>query len=272
MTRFLSGLELQGFIQERQAKQVRNLRQQDRIAPKLLVIMGEHASDASKSYVAMKQRYAAEILIDVDVRSVAQAAMIEAIDAANNDESVTGIIVQLPIDDPAQTEEICNAIAPEKDVDGLGSAAGYTSATAEAIDWLLVGYNVDLTNKRITVVGNGKLVGAPLYALWSERNYNVSVLDEFSENITQTLQSSDVIVSATGKARLITSDMVPIDSVIVDAGTTSENGVLVGDVDGAVRERPDVTITPEKGGVGPLTITLLFDHVIQAALKKAGKL
>ncbi len=114
------------------------------------------------------------------------------------------------------------------------------------------------------------LIGLPILS-FGQINYDCG-LTEFSDNITETLQNSDVIVSAAGKPRLITSDMVPIDSVIVDAGTTSENGVLVGDVDSEVRERPDVTITPEKGGVGPLTITLLFDHVIQAALKKAGKL
>jgi methylenetetrahydrofolate dehydrogenase (NADP+)/methenyltetrahydrofolate cyclohydrolase len=272
MTRILSGLELQGFIQERQAKQVRNLRQEHHIVPKLLVIMGEQASGASKAYVAMKQRYAAELLIDVEVKTVAQEAMASEIIAANNDDTVTGIIVQLPIDDPSETTKICNTIAPEKDVDGLGEYATFASATAEAIDWLLVGYNIDLTHKKIAIVGNGKLVGAPLARLWNDQAYDVTVLDEFSDNTSEVLLQSEVIVTAAGKPRLITSSMVPQNAVVVDAGTASENGELVGDVDMAVRERGDVTITPIKGGVGPLTITLLFDHVIQAALKKAGLL
>lgn len=92
------------------------------------------------------------------------------------------------------------------------------------------------------------------------------LIDETSTAIDETLLDSDVIVSATGVPRLLTSDRVPTGSVVVDAGTASENGQIVGDVDPFVCTREDVTITPIKGGVGPLTIAVLFDHVIQAAL------
>ena len=273
MTRFLDGRELQGFIEERQAKQVRNLRQEHHIVPKLLIIKSENSSDVINTYVRMKQRYADEVLIEVDVASLPQAAMHDAILQANDDPAIHGIIVQLPLDDPSETDALCELIANEKDVDGLGSAAVFPSATAEAIDWLLAGYNVDLVGKRITLLGHGKLVGAPLAKLWQGRGLNVTVLDEYSENIHDTLMRSEIIVSATGSPRLLTSDKIPIGAVVVDAGTASEGGVIVGDVDPIVREeRNDLTITPEKGGVGPLTYTLLFDHVIQAALKQAGQL
>lgn len=273
MTRILSGLELQGFIEERQAKQVRNLRQEFHVAPKLLIIKSDAASDVIDTYVRMKKRYADEVLIDVDVVSLPQSAMRKAIEEANLDPQIHGIIVQLPLEDPAETDEICNLIAPEKDVDGLGEYAAFPSATAEAIDWLLAGYNVELKGRRITLLGNGKLVGAPLAAMWKARGLDVTVLDEFSENVAETLRQSDLIVSATGSPRILNGENIPMNAVVVDAGTASEGGVIVGDVDPAVRiERADLTITPEKGGVGPLTYTLLFDHVIQAALKQAGKL
>lgn len=270
--RVLNGLELQGFIQERQAKQVRNLRQQYHVIPKLLIIMSDTSSDVIKTYVRMKQRYADEVLIEVEVATIAQNGMHDVITRANADDSIHGIIVQLPLDDPSQTDEICNMIAPAKDVDGLGEHAGFPSATAEAIDWLLVGYNIELREKRIALLGYGKLVGAPLAKLWKARGLDVTILDKQSDIIAETLLQSDVIVTATGVPRILQSDWVKPGAVVVDAGTASEGGVIVGDIDDALRERTDIIMTPAKGGVGPLTYTLLFDHVIQAALKTAGQL
>lgn len=102
--------------------------------------------------------------------------------------------------------------------------------------------------------------------MWRESGFDVTVLDSTHKADTpDVLKKSDVIVTATGVPRLITSDVVPVGATVVDAGTASENGVIVGDVDDAVRERDDVKITPEKGGVGPLTIAALFDNVIRAA-------
>ena len=270
--RELNGLELQGFIKERQAKQVRNLRQQFRIIPKLLIVMSEHASDVIHAYVRMKQRYAADILIDVDIVTVTQSEIPQVIKRANADALVHGVIVQLPLDNPDQTDEICNLIAPKKDVDGLGAEAEYVSATAEAIDWLLTGYNVELRDKHIVLLGHGKLVGAPLAKLWKSRGLQVTVLDEHSDRVAETLQRSDVIVSATGVPRILKAEWVKPGAIVVDAGTASEGGAIVGDADDQLRERTDVMMTPAKGGVGPLTYTLLFDHVIQSALKNAGQL
>lgn len=272
--RELSGLELQGFIKERQAKQVRNLRQQYHIAPKLLIIMSDTASVVIQTYVRVKQRYADDILIDVEVLATAQHEMAAAIERANADASIHGIIVQLPLQDPSETVTLCNLIAPQKDVDGLGAAAMYPSATAEAIDWLLAGYNIGLAGKRITLLGHGKLVGAPLAVLWSSRGYQVTILDEDSDadTVSEVLRNSNVIVSATGVPRILKSADVSPGTIVIDAGTASEGGVVVGDAEESLRERNDITITPAKGGVGPLTYTLLFDHVIQAALKAAGRL
>lgn len=265
MTKILSGAELVGYIKERQAKQVRALRQAWKTFPRLVILQTPGVGQASQTYVRLKQEYGEDILIDVAVETVEQSALAEAIERSNSDASVHGIIVQLPLDDSSHTVEILNLIAPEKDVDGLGSEAQYDSATATAINWLLTGYGVDLANKKIAVVGRGQLVGAPLERMWQASGYDVTVLDDTSADVAGVLKQSDIIVSATGAPRLITSDMVPAGAVVVDAGTASENGVLVGDVDDSVRERQDVTITPVRGGVGPLTIASLFDNVISAA-------
>lgn len=272
MAKSLNGLELQGFIEERQLRQVRNLRQEHHIVPRLVIVMSNHTDDVIGAYVRMKQRYAEDIGVEVDVRVVSQAEMAATIEQANADMAVQGIILQLPIDDPAQTDELCSLISPAKDVDGLGSGGFFSSATAQAIDWLLAGYNVELEGKRIALIGNGKLVGNPLGRMWKSRGLAVTILDDTSTDVERVVSASDIIVTATGVPRLVKSDWVKSGAVVVDAGTASEGGHIVGDVDPAVRERSDVTITPEKGGVGPLTYTVLFDHLIEACLRQVGKL
>ncbi len=264
--KLLNGTELAGFIKQRQAKQVRMLRQAHHILPRLVILKTVGASEVINTYVRMKERYGADILIDVDVVTCEQADLLAEIEKANADSGVQGIVVQLPLDDPSQTEQVVGTIAPEKDVDGLGQKAVYISATAEAIDWLLSGYSVDLTGKKIALLGRGKLVGAPLEKLWAGQGYDVTVLDRSSENIDETLRASDVIVSATGVANILHDENVPQGAVVVDAGTAAEDGVLVGDSDARLQARRDITITPPKGGVGPLTVSLMFDHVIRACL------
>jgi methylenetetrahydrofolate dehydrogenase (NADP+)/methenyltetrahydrofolate cyclohydrolase len=266
--RILNGKELASYIQERQIRQVRALRQTDHIAPKLAIVQTLQ-DPVIDMYIRMKQAYGEEMLIDVEVHTVSQVEAGQTIQQLNADTSVHGIIVQLPLADPAATDEVVNMIAVEKDVDGLGEHALYISATVTAIDWLLAGYNVDLKNKKIALVGNGRLVGKPLAKLWQTTGYDVVIYDEHTEDLTTALRGAEVIVTATGVPGLITEHMLQPSAVVVDAGTATENGKVVGDIAASVRERDDLTITPEKGGVGPLTVAALFDAVIQAARKVA---
>lgn len=270
MAKELSGIELAGYIKERQAKQVRMLRQAHGVIPRLVIIKSVMAGEVINTYVRMKMRYAADILIEVTVVECSQEEMIQAISDANNDPLVHGIVVQLPIDRPEQTDEIISLIDPHKDVDGLGPKAEFVSATAEAIDWLLAGYNIELSDKHIALIGHGKLVGRPLDMLWRSRGYDVTVINSDSLDQKKLLRRSNVIVAATGVPRILTTDMVSAGTIIIDAGTASESGVIVGDVDPELRNRTDIDITPEKGGVGPLTIVLMFDHVIRVALAQVA--
>ncbi len=135
----------------------------------------------------------------------------------------------------------------------------------------MAGYNVDLKGKNITIVGHGRLVGSPLFKMWQASDLNVSVADRStsSEELMRLMIDSDIIVSATGAPGLITAEMVKGNAVIVDAGVATDKNGLVGDVAQEVRELPDITITPEKGGVGPLTVCALFENVIKSANKSA---
>ncbi len=268
--RILDGLELRGYITERQAKQVRALRQSWRVIPKLAIIQTIDDS-VIDTYVRMKRAYGEDILVEVEVYKIDQADIMSQIETLNNDDSVHGIITQLPLADPEQTEQAVNAVAAEKDVDGLGEDSTLTPATAMAIDWLLAGYNVELAGKEIAIVGNGRLVGAPLAKLWKSAGYNVNIYDKHTVDLPGEVRKADVIVTATGVPGLIKADMLKKKAVIVDAGTAAEHGKIVGDVAPEVRELDDVTITPTKGGVGPLTVAALFDNVIRAAMVVADR-
>ncbi|MCR5700305.1 MAG: bifunctional 5,10-methylenetetrahydrofolate dehydrogenase/5,10-methenyltetrahydrofolate cyclohydrolase [Candidatus Saccharibacteria bacterium] len=260
--KILNGSELAGFIKERQAHVVRSLNPR----PKLLIIR-DNDNPVIMKYVNLKIKYGEDIGVAVeDFCADSSAAIATKIQSANQDPAISGIIIQLPLTDKSQTDELCNLIAPEKDVDGLGAEAKFDSATATAINWLLTGYDINLQNAKIALVGRGKLVGAPLYKMFTNSGYDIELFHRGSD-LTK-LKQYDVIITATGVPGLISSDMISPGAVIVDAGTASEDGVLKGDVAPEIRDRQDLTaITPVKGGVGPLTITCLYDHVIRAAQK-----
>ncbi len=260
----LNGSELAGFVKERQAREVRRLKQALGVTPKLAIVYTlEHGP--SLTYMGMKKRYGEDIGVAVDVHFVKQENVKTLLDELNGDTSVHGIIVQLPLDDPAETDAVVNMIAPEKDVDGLGEDAPYTPATPMAILWLLAGYNVPLEKSRIALVGRGKLVGAPLVRMFTESGYNFVLIHSQTPNTKELLLEADVIITATGRAGLVTPDMIKEGAVVVDAGVAGEKGKTVGDLDPSVYERDDLTITPTKGGVGPLTICALFENTLRAA-------
>ena len=264
----LRGDELALFVKQRQAKQVRGLRQADRTNPRLAIITCGR-TPVIDTYTRVKQRYGKDILVEVDVYDETITSAPERIASLNADTNVHGIIVQLPISDPQQTDYLLQLIDPAKDVDGLGATPRFTPATPMAIEWLLVGYGVDI-KQPIALVGAGRLVGGPLAMLWRQQGLDVTVFDESNAHeLAARLPQFPIVVSATGVPGLITSQMLASGAVFVDAGTASEDGVIKGDGAADVRERSDLTITPVRGGVGPLTVAALFDNVITAARQSA---
>lgn len=266
--KLLNGRELAGFIKERQARQVRGLRQAHGITPKLAIVVTID-NPVTEAYLKLKQRYATDILAEADVYRAKQPEIRELLNKLSNDHNVHAIIVQLPLEDPAETDEIVNLVPPDKDVDGLGREAAFEPATALAILWLLSGYNIDLAGKDVLLVGYGKLVGAPLEKLLLASGITPRIADKNTPDVPGEVRQADVIVSATGVAGLIKSDMLKSGAVVIDAGVASEGGKTVGDVDPEVYERDDLTLSARKGGVGPLTVCALFDNVIRAAQRVA---
>lgn len=262
--KLLDGQQLADFIKARQAHQVRALRQAHKVFPKLAIIRTNPAPVVDR-YMQLKRDYGADILIDVDVHTITQPEALPLIAKLNHDPSVHGIIVQLPIPDPAESDQILNAVALQKDVDGLAEGAIFDAATPTAITWLLAGYNIDLQGKKIVIVGQGRLVGKPLATMWQNSGYQITTADRQTQNLPALVRAADVVVSATGMPALLTADMIKVGAIVVDAGVSTDKNGLVGDIAPDVRERHDVTITPQKGGVGPLTVCALFDNLIRAA-------
>jgi methylenetetrahydrofolate dehydrogenase (NADP+)/methenyltetrahydrofolate cyclohydrolase len=269
--RLLNGKDLAGYIKERQAKQVRTLTQQHGIQPKLAIVVTID-NPVTETYLKLKAKYGADIEIHVDVYRVKQVEVEELLRRLASDNSVHAIIVQLPLEDPSETEKIVNLVPPHKDVDGLSANPDFEPATPLAILWLLSGYNIDLVGKNVLLVGRGRLVGAPLEKLLIAQGITPKVADKQTLDLKAETLEADIIISATGAHGVLRSDMLKEKAVVVDAGVASEGGKTVGDVAPEVyTERDDITITPLKGGVGPLTVCALFENVIRAAQKVSEK-
>lgn len=261
--KLLNGSELAGFIKERHARQVRALRS-GKIFPKLAIVQCLD-DPVINTYVNLKQKYGDDIGVAVEVHKIDQGQAPKILNQLSNDGSVHGIIVQLPLADRSQTDEIVNLVAPRKDVDGLNDNTEFTPATPMAILWLLGGYNIDLKDKRVLLIGQGKLVGAPLAKILNKSSILTEVVDRKTQDLASHTRRADVIITATGSPAILYPDMIKPGAVVVDAGTASEDGKTVGDLAPEVYQRDDLTLTPERGGVGPLTVCALFENVIRAA-------
>jgi methylenetetrahydrofolate dehydrogenase (NADP+)/methenyltetrahydrofolate cyclohydrolase len=240
--KLLNGKELAGYIKERHAHQVRALLA-NKVLPKLIIIQTKD-DPVINTYVKLKCQYGADIGIEVELH---------------------GVIVQLPLANPADTDEIVRLIPLSKDVDALNPGSTFEPATPMAIMWLLAGFNVDLNGRQILLIGRGRLVGAPLEQILKNSGYKVEVIDREIDNLAEKTQAADIIITATGSPAILYSSMIKQGAVVIDAGVASEEGKTVGDLAPDVYERDDLTITPEKGGVGPLTVCALFENVIRSA-------
>lgn len=266
--KLLKGSELAEFIKERQAKAVRGLRQADLIKPKLAIIVTVD-NPIIEIYMRLKKQYGNDILVEVEIHRVSMEDAEDLILKLNQDEAVHGIIVQLPLKDSAKIDQLLNSVVPQKDVDALGADSVFDPATPTAILWLLAGFGVDLKNKRVVLVGRGKLVGEPLQLILQKSGVDVTACDA-DDDILKSVADADIIVTATGSPGVLTSAMIPSGAVVVDAGVAVEGGKSVGDLADDVYDRDDLTLTPKKGGVGPLTVCALFENVIKAAKLSAS--
>lgn len=266
--KFLNGLDLASFIKVRQAAAVKQL-VQFAVAPRLEILVTPD-NRLGLIYAGLKRKYAEEIGAQVTITQLAQAEMPARLKQATADSAIDGLVIQLPLPQPDETDQICRLIPLSKDIDRLNPSGDRETATATAVTWLLAGHGIDLARKKIVIIGCGRLVGAPLLKILQSSGTDVSALapHDFS---AEKIKAADVVVSAAGQPGLIKSAHLAEGAVVVDAGTTVLEGRLTGDVEAAVYgEREDLIITPQKGGLGPVTIAVLFDRLIGNASARAG--
>lgn len=243
--------------------------------PCLLVILVGH-DQASEIYVASKEKACKNTGIESRTirldENVAQKEVIDCIKKANADKDITGILVQMPLPGHMNPKTVVDAIDPNKDVDGLHAInqgklmlgeKGIIPATPKGIMRLLQEYYVDLEGKNAIVIGRSMLVGKPLAMLLLQKNATVTMAHSKTKNLKEICQNMDIIVSAVGKPKTVTEDMVKEGAVIIDVGTNRVLGTLVGDVDYLLVAPKTSRITPVPGGVGPMTITCLLENVVE---------
>ncbi len=235
---------------------------------------------ASIQYVNLKKKKATELGINfydaVFIETITTEELLVEIQKINNLPNMCGVIVQLPLPIHIDTREILNAISPELDVDALGKKVGenfyegseeMVPPTALACVALINSLNLDLQNKNIVVLGEGKLVGKPVAQMLKNRNLNFKILNSETKNNEEIIKSADIIISGIGKGKYLTGDMIKEGVIIIDAGTSEEGGSIVGDVDFESASGLALHITPVPGGVGPMTVAMLFSNVLKVAKK-----
>lgn len=251
--------------------------------PKLSVILVGN-DGASQSYVRSKKKAAEKIGMISEIVHLEETAteeeVLNELNRLNNDDSVSGILVQVPLPKQVSEQKILEAINPKKDVDGFHpinigklyiDEQTFVPCTPLGIMEILKHADIDLEGKNAVVIGRSHIVGQPVSKLLLQKNASVTILHSRSKDMASYLKDADVIVSAVGKPGLVTKDVVKEGAVIIDVGNTpDENGKLKGDVDyDAVKEIAGA-ITPVPGGVGPLTITMVLNNTLLAEKMRRG--
>jgi len=248
------------------------------ITPGLAVVLvGDNA--ASQVYVRNKVK-ACE---DSDLHSVlekypesfTEAELLARIDALNHDNSIHGILVQLPLPAHIDAQKVIEAISPAKDVDGFHIASagalmtgmpGFWPCTPYGCMKMLESIHYDLKGKHAVVIGRSNIVGKPMAMMLLQKNATVTICHSGTQNLKAMTLQADVIVAAVGKRNVLTADMVKPGAVVLDVGMNrNDEGKLCGDVDFAGVEQVASYITPVPGGVGPMTITMLLVNTLEAA-------
>ncbi|AEH59943.1 Methylenetetrahydrofolate dehydrogenase (NADP(+)) [Methanosalsum zhilinae DSM 4017] len=274
-SKIIDGRKLAKKIEREVKEDADQLRAQGVIPCLASILVGDDA--ASKLYISLKHRAcdrAGILAKDYHLPSeTSQGELTELIERLNQDDEVHAILVQLPLPESINEQEVMETIDPSKDADGfhpfnmgrlLIGNEGLVPCTPRGIIRALDEYQVNVEGKHAVVVGHSNVVGKPMAAMLLNRNATVSVCHVYTQDLNKFTSQADILIVATGVKHLIREDMVKEGSIIFDVGITEENGKIYGDVDYEnVIERASL-ITPVPGGVGPVTVSILLEHVIKA--------
>lgn len=283
--KIISGTELSASLKAGMKEDVKEYFKKYGRCPHLaVIIIGE--DPGSVSYVKGKERACNEIGIKnttfhLNVH-VSQKTVLNLIDSLNNDDTVDGILVQLPLPKSFDTDEIIHAIRPSKDVDGFHPTniarlwmkkECYLPCTPKGIMEMLSSINVDLKGKKVCVMGRSQIVGLPLMKLLIDADATVTMVHSKTPKAWETTREADILIAAIGKPKFVKSRYIKDDAIIIDVGVNRdpETGKLCGDVDFDDCQQFASYITKVPGGVGPMTICALMQNTIEAFLDHVNK-
>lgn len=277
MFEILDGKKIAKKIRDELAKKVK----ENELKPNLAVILcGDN--EASKIYVNIKSRYCKEVGIDFQEyylsEDVSEKELLELIEKLNNDKNINGILVQYPVPKQIDLQKVANKILPEKDVDGFNpynigllniGNPNFIPCTPYGVMKLLEEYNIDLVGKKAVIIGRSNVVGKPMAECLLNAGSTVTVCHTKTKDLKSELLNADIIISSAGKRNLVTADMVKDGAIVIDVGTNrDENGKICGDVDYENVKNKASYITPNPGGVGPMTVAMLLNNVVKAYIEQ----
>jgi len=283
MANIINGKEIAANIRQELREEILVLKEKHGITPGLsVVLVGDNP--ASKVYVRNKGKASEEVgihSVQYDLpESTSEEELLSLVDRLNNDPSVNGILVQLPLPPHIDDEKVIEAIHPSKDVDGFHpynvgrlmiGAPTLQPCTPYGVMQLLDSTGVDLSGKNAVVVGRSNIVGKPMALMLLQRNATVTICHSRTGDLIEKIKSAEVLVAAIGKAKFVKGDWVRQDAIVIDVGMNrDENGKLCGDVDYESAAQKASFITPVPGGVGPMTIAMLLKNTVASAKTAAG--
>ena len=272
----IDGKKISAEIKDELKAEVEELKKQGKEACLAVVLVGD--DPASAVYVKNKKKaceYIGVKSLSYELpASTSETELLELIERLNKDDSVNGILVQLPLPSQIDENKVIRAIAPEKDVDGfhpqnvgalLIGEKGYVSCTPAGVIQLLKRSGVSIEGKECVVIGRSNIVGKPMGVLLLRENGTVTIAHSRTKDLKDICKRADILVAAVGKPKMITEEYIKEGAVVIDVGIhRMDNGKLCGDVD-FDRVKDHVSkITPVPGGVGPMTIAMLMNNVVEA--------
>lgn len=271
----LRGKKVSDGIKEYVSKELETLS----FVPKLAIVrVGENPDDMSYERGATKKlkSFGLDMASYVFPQDISDEDFKKAFKDINEDDEVTGILLLRPLPRTINEKDIENMIDPKKDLDGIspiniakvfaGDTTGFSPCTAEAVIEVLKAYDIELTGKRVTVVGRSMVVGKPVSMLLLKENATVTMTHTRTVDLKKTCSDAEIVIAAAGRAKMLNSDYCGQDAVMIDVGiNVDENGKLCGDVDYATLDGKASAATPVPGGVGTVTTAVLAKHLIQAA-------
>ena len=276
----IDGKALAAKVKARAAEGAKDLPRKPGLA---VILVGDN--QASRVYVTGKEKDCAECgFLSFEYKLPAettQAELLELIDRLNGDEAVDGILVQLPLPEHLNEDQVLNAIHPEKDVDCfhpfnvgrlvIGDPV-FLPCTPAGVMEMLKEYDIPVAGKHCVVLGRSNIVGKPMGALLLQQSGTVTTCHSWTPDLASFTRQADILVSAVGRVGLVTADMVKEGAVVIDvAMNRNAEGKLCGDVDYASVEPKASYITPVPGGVGPMTRAMLMENLLTAARRHQGK-